>query len=224
MLDHNEFYLYLIRHGQSAVNALPDRIGQFPDTPLTEKGEKQAWKLNERFKKEEQKFDKVFSSDYVRAHETAKIAVCGTYSDIVLSHDIREYSAGDWNGASRKEALTPQVMMRMGLLTSGFLPPNGESMHMVERRASQWLEDEILYNKDMIAEATARAAAGKAPMEIAAFSHGMTIKCLLHYVMGFDQSFLWKLTLENTSISKLYFGKEGWRLLTINDHAHLLNL
>ncbi|MGI0058727.1 MAG: hypothetical protein ACREBJ_03070 [Nitrosotalea sp.] len=42
--------------------------------------------------------------------------------------------------------------------------------------------------------------------------------------MGFDQSFLWKLTLENTSISKLYLNssKEGRRLLTINDHAHLL--
>jgi len=222
MLDHNEFYLYLIRHGQSEFNTMPDRMGQFSDTPLTEKGQQQAWKLNERFKKERQKFDKVFSSDYVRAHDTAKIAVCGDYSNIILDHAIREYSAGDWNGASRKKELTSEVRLKMGLLTSGFLPPNGESMHMVERRASQWLEDTILYNKDMIAEATARHKAGKAPMEIAAFSHGMTIKCLLHYVMGFDQSFIWKLTLENTSITKLYFGAEGWRLLTINDHAHLL--
>ena len=95
-------------------------------------------------------------------------------------------------------------------------------MHMVERRASQWLEDTILYNKEMIAEATARKAAGQAPMEIACFSHGMTIKCLLHYVMGFDQSFTWKMTLENTSISRLYFSEEGWRLITVNDHAHLL--
>src|SRR5271154_6690303 len=64
MLDHNEFYLYLIRHGQSEFNTMPDRMGQFSDTPLTEKGQQQAWKLNERFKKERQKFDKVFSSDY----------------------------------------------------------------------------------------------------------------------------------------------------------------
>ena len=49
----------------------------------------------------------------------------------------------------------------------------------------------------------------------------MTIKCLLHYVMGFDQSFTWKLDIQNTSMSKLYFGPEGWRLLGINDHAHL---
>ena len=219
MLEHNEFYLSLIRHGQSVFNTQPDRMGQFSDTPLTEKGQKQARKLNERFKKEERNFYKVFSSDYVRAHETAKIAVNG---DIVLAHDLREYSAGDWNGASRSELITTEVKLRMGLLTNGFLPPNGESMNMVERRASQWLEEAILYNKDMIAEAAARSARGQTPMELAAFSHGMTIKCLLHYVMGFDQSFTWKLTLENTSISKLHFGAEGWRLLTINDHAHLL--
>jgi len=223
MLEHNEFYLSLIRHGQSVFNTQPDRMGQFSDTPLTEKGQKQAWKLNERFKKEERKFDKVFSSDYVRAHETAKIAVCGTYSNIIVSPALREYSAGDWNGASRKELITTDVKLRMGLLTNGFLPPNGESMHMVERRASQWLEETILYNKEMIAETTERYNTGKPIMELAAFSHGMTIKCLLHYVMGFDQSFIWKLTLENTAISKLYFGAEGWRLLTINDHAHLLN-
>lgn len=223
MLDHNEFYLSLIRHGQSVFNTQPDRMGQFSDTPLTEKGQKQAWKLNERLKKDQFKFDKVFSSDYVRAHETAKIAVCGTYSHIIVSPSLREYSAGDWNGASRAKELTPEVKLRMGLLNSGFCPPNGESMHMVERRASQWIEDTILYNKEMIAEATERSKTGKPIMELAAFSHGMTIKCLLHYVMGFDQSFIWKLTLENTSICKLYFGAEGWRLLTINDHAHLLN-
>jgi len=30
------------------------------------------------------------------------------------------------------------------------------------------------------------------------------------------------LTIENTAISQLVFSEEGWRLLTINDHAHLL--
>lgn len=222
MLEHNEFYLSLIRHGQSEINTKPDCMGQFSDTPLTEKGKQQAWKLNARILKQGYAFDKVFSSAYVRAHDTAKIAMCGTYSHIHLDNNLREYTAGDWNGASRKEVLTPEVRLRMGLLNSGFCPPNGESMHMVERRASAWLEDAILYNKEVIAEASDRKANGKAPLEIAAFSHGMTIKCLLHYVMGFDQSFTWKLTIENTAISKLYFGESGWRLLTINDHAHLL--
>jgi probable phosphoglycerate mutase len=221
MIHHNEFYLSLIRHGQSAVNIQPDMMGQAPDTPLTDKGISQAALLGQRLKGEDKKFDYVFTSDYIRAYNTAKIAMGEDYP-MIVSSALREYSAGDWDGASRKEIQTERLKLRMAAMTNAFCPPNGESLHMVERRASQWLEDTVLYNEGFINETAARHELGLKPMEIAVFSHGMTIKCLLHYIMGFDQSFTWKLTLENTSISKLHFGMEGWRLLTINDHAHLL--
>lgn len=227
MLEYNEFYLYLIRHGQSEINAMPDMVGQKADSRLTEKGKSQAVLLGERlFQKEKLPADHVFASDYIRAADTCKIAL-GFHPTVVAPifvPEVREYSAGDWTHAKRHEVHNIPTVLRMAAMTSGFCPPNGESMHMVERRASKWLEDKVLYNKDRIEETAARAAAGMKPQNIFVFSHGMTIKCLLHYVMGFDQSFLWKLTLENTSISKLYFNsnKEGWRLLTINDHAHLL--
>lgn len=224
MLEHNEFYLNLIRHGQSEINAQPDLVGQKADSRLTEKGKNQAKLLGERLVKE--KIDHIYSSDYLRAADTCRIALQEAEAGImpIFVPEIREYSAGDWTHAKRHEVHNIPTVLRMAAMTSGFCPPNGESMHMVERRASKWLEDKILYNKDRIEETATRAAAGMKPQNIFLFSHGMTIKCLLHYVMGFDQSFLWKLTLENTSISKLYFNsnKEGWRLLTINDHAHLL--
>jgi broad specificity phosphatase PhoE len=228
MLEHNSFYLYLIRHGQSEVNILPDQMGQSGDTKLTAKGKEQAKLLGQRFFKEGLDVDYVYSSDYTRAADTCKIVLdqmpCVQDIGLYPTHheELREYSAGDWSGASRKETHTDQVLLRMAAMTNGFQPPNGESLHMVERRASQWLEDKVLYNKQMIEYATNRKAAGHGPQNVLVFSHGMTIKCLLHYIMGFDQSFTWKVTLENTSISKLYFGSKGWRLLTINDHAHLL--
>jgi broad specificity phosphatase PhoE len=222
MLDYNEFYLYLIRHGQSEVNALRDIVGQTGVSLLTEKGRHQAQLLGERLAyKDKVSFDKVYSSDYTRAHDTAKIAT-GNNQPIVLVPEVREYSAGDWTGTVRNETYNVPTLLRMAAMTSAFLPPNGESMHMVERRASKWLEDTVLYNKLVQEEASRRNAQKLPPQNIFVFSHGMTIKCLLHYIMGFDQSFTWKLTLENTSISKLYFSQEGWRLLTINDHAHLL--
>ena len=226
MLEYNEFYLYLIRHGQSEINAMPDMVGQKADSRLTEKGKNQARLLGSRFSKDE--IDHIYSSDYIRAADTCRIALSETLKDKgtmpLFVPELREYSAGDWTHSKRHEVHNIPTILRMAAMTSCFCPPNGESMHMVERRASRWLEDKILYNKERIEETAARAAAGLKPQNILVFSHGMTIKCLLHYVMGFDQSFLWKLTLENTSISKLYFNsnKEGWRLLTINDHAHLL--
>lgn len=225
MLNYNQFYLYLIRHGQSEVNIQPDRVGQEPDSRLTEKGKLQADALGYRlFRKEQLPADFVFASDYTRAADTCNIAL-QFYPAVITPTfvpELREYSAGDWTGVSRTETYNVPVLLKMAAMNNAFLPPNGESMHMVERRASKWLEDAILYNPAMQDEAGRRNVQKLPPMNIFAFSHGMTIKCILHYIMGFDQSFTWKLTLENTSISKLYFGREGWRLLSINDHAHLL--
>ena len=49
MQHFNEFYLTLVRHGQSETNANPDRMGQLATVPLTELGRNQAKKLNHRF-------------------------------------------------------------------------------------------------------------------------------------------------------------------------------
>lgn len=222
MQDYNEFYLYLIRHGQTAVNAKGDTVGQTAESPLTEKGQFQARLLGERLAYQERvTFDKVFASSYTRAHDTAKI-VTGDNQPIIVTPELREYSAGDWTGGIRHDIYNVPTLLRMAAMTNAFLPPNGESLHMVERRASVWLEENVLYNSLVKEEASRRHVKKLPPQNIFVFSHGMTIKCLLHYIMGFDQSFTWKITLENTSISKLYFDNKGWRLLTINDHAHLL--
>lgn len=224
MLSLNEFNLYLIRHGQSVQNQNPDRIGQMAGTPLSDNGEVQAWRLGERLASANISLDYVFASSYKRAKDTCEIAMRHFRNppSVEIVHDLREYSAGDWTLQSRKGVLSLETRDRMNMMTHGFLPPGGESLHQVERRASKWLEDRILYNEDIKNKAAERKANGEKPLNIFCFSHGMTIKCLLHYVMGFDTSFTWKIAIENTSISTLYFGNEGWRLLGINDHSHLL--
>lgn len=224
MLDYNEFNLYLIRHGQSEVNIMPDMVGQKDDSQLTEKGKSQAKLLGQRLAKENKKLDVIWTSSCDRAKDTCQIVANelpeNKKSCIAITDDLKEYSAGDWTQAKRSEVHNTSVLLRMAAMTSGFVPPNGESMHMVERRASKWLEESILYNKQVMKMAEEKSATGE-KINIAVFSHGMTIKCLLHYIMGFDQIFIWKIILANTSISKLHFGPEGWRLLSINDHAHL---
>jgi broad specificity phosphatase PhoE len=223
MLDNNEFYLTLVRHGQSVTNMNPDLMGQEGDVPLSDLGEKQAARLFERLCGEGEIYDIVYASPYARAYRTAEIAT-NYNKKIVVVPELREYSAGDWTGASRAQTVTPGLMLKMAAMNQAFLPPNGESLNQVERRASIWLENEILYNKQKIDLSADKKSKGLPPPNYICFSHGMTIKCLLHYIMGFDKSFTWKVTLENTSISRLYFGKEGWRLLSINDHAHLSTL
>ncbi len=60
--------IYLVRHAESEANLT--KIGGGKETPLTERGREQAQALAERF--ENIPVDVVLSSDYVRAHETAR--------------------------------------------------------------------------------------------------------------------------------------------------------
>lgn len=223
MINDMEFELYLIRHGQSETNVNPDHMGQTPNVPLTKLGKYQATLLGERFNKEHTAFDFVYSSPYKRALDTATIALGSSAGMIIKSPRLREYDAGKWTGASRKAIITPEINLKMGYLNHNFQPPGGESLSEVERRASSWLEDCILYNPEM-QKASTEAKTNRRALKIAVFSHGMTIKTLLHYIMGFDKNFTWKVSIYNTSITRLTFGPVGWGLGTINDFGHLLDL
>lgn len=217
MLTYPIFNLYLIRHGQSEANLDPDRMGQTPEVPLTKLGESQANALGSKLRSDAVYFDKIYSSPYNRALHTAQI-VTSYFGDkeIILDDDLREYDAGDWKGASRNEIVTNDIKLLMNYFTNAFCPPNGESLNVVERRASQWL-DNILFNKEIIQLSNKNSQ----PLKIACFSHGMTIKCLLHYIMNFDKNLTWKFDIYNTSVTNVSFGHEGWKIHYINNCSHL---
>ncbi|CAB4196877.1 phoE Broad specificity phosphatase PhoE and related phosphatases [uncultured Caudovirales phage] len=220
MLQFNQFNLSLIRHGQSEANANPDKMGQLATEPLTAKGRQQAALLGKHFKKNRTHFDYVFASPYTRAHDTALISLDND-PRIILVDSLREYSAGDWTGESRSTTISNDVKLRMSNMEHAFLPPNGESMAQVERRASIWLEDNILYNKNIIELVYKRSMNAESNINIGIFSHGMTIKCILHYIMGFDRNITWKVNIDNTSVSRVSFSKYGWYVNCINDCSHL---
>lgn len=220
MINSLNFEICLIRHGESEVNVQPDLMGQTANIALTQKGKHQAQLLGEYFKNKNEFFDEVYSSTYVRAHDSSKISmgVLGIVPEsIILTDQLREYSAGEWTGASRAATITPHIINRMNMLGQTFQPPGGESMHQVERRAAGWLEDTFIYNSDFHDRCKSRPHRTK----IALFSHGLTIKCILHYVMGFDQMMTWRVDIGNTSITRLVF-KDCWYVKSINECPHLV--
>lgn len=95
--------IIFVRHGESEANKLNKNeyticTGQF-DTPLSELGIKQISKLrdNEIF----EKFDKLYSSDLIRAYDTA-LAITSSES-IVVDKRLRERSLGAFEGQLVKE-------------------------------------------------------------------------------------------------------------------------
>ncbi len=217
MLDDINVTIYLIRHAQSEANLNKDVIGQDPNSKLTHLGINQANLLNKKFIKTNQKFDYVFSSSYFRALETAKIVTNNFCNYIIETDELVEYNAGLWSGAMKADILEESIKLTMARQGSSFLFPGGESINMVERRASKWLEDYVIYNKDVRQLYQIK----KDPVNVAIFSHGITIRSLLHYVMGFDSKITTKISIDNTSVTKLSFNNDGWHIHNINDCSHL---
>lgn len=101
MSNNNVCTIYIVRHGESETNILETRGEPFradleKSSKLTEKGRQQAKNLAEKFK--DIQFDAIFSSDYLRAQETAKILKLERKIAIASKEEIREKQFGSWAG------------------------------------------------------------------------------------------------------------------------------
>jgi broad specificity phosphatase PhoE len=209
----------LIRHGQSESNANTEYLQGSIDCSLTPKGFKQAHLLGKRLKEDGIKFDRVYSSSLLRTVQTTQTmldAMGDQDRDFPQIDDIVEQKATGWTGLRASDVLTPELVSYMRTKAAQFVPPDGESFNMVQRRVSNWLEDELLYNSDLIAS--------EQMLRIAIVGHGIATKCLMRYILGFDEQYIWKMTLENTSISRFRFNHAGWIPVCINDTAHLRSM
>lgn len=199
--------LYLFRHGNTPRNLTPEFIGQDPNEPLTDLGIKQAHKLGEWLVANKIEFKEVYCSPYKRALDTCHIAV-PAHPNLTVVEDLREYSTGDAQDKKRHEMITEEVLNEMMMLGMHFKWSGGESLFDVEHRAAKWLHTMLQKYKDEY-------------VNIAVFSHGMTLKCLLHFVLQFDHKLTWRTSLDNTSMSILDFKLDHWFLKSINATPHL---
>ena len=93
-----------------------------------------------------------------------------------------------------------------------FQAADGESERAVERRAGNWIEDEILFNPEWQSRSGTQT--------IAIITHGITLRTIFHYITGFDTNFIRRTDVYNCSISRFKFGPSGWSIVTINDACH----
>lgn len=92
----NETKLLLIRHGESEANVKKVFAGHF-DAPLVERGIKQA-DLAAIYIKNNYNPHKIYSSDLLRAYQTAERISKATGLKIIKEPQLREINAGDWEG------------------------------------------------------------------------------------------------------------------------------
>jgi 2,3-bisphosphoglycerate-dependent phosphoglycerate mutase len=122
--------LWLVRHGATDWSDT-GRFNGWTDVPLNEQGRLQARSLRERLATME--FAGVWSSDLVRARETARLAV----GEPVRDRRLRELDFGSLEGRRWDEC--PLDVRRSLVAFDGFEAPAGESVEELRSRVLQFV-------------------------------------------------------------------------------------
>lgn len=195
--------LYLIRHGRQCSKLCNVNVD------LSEEGYRQASLLGERLFRE--KIQIVYSSDLLRAMETAQAANLYWNVEHVIRPGLREICFGDMEGMSDQEiAVTYKDFKAQQNRMEQDIPyPGGECAADVVRRA----------------EPVFREMAESGYERIAVVTHGGVIRAMTTHYLGIPMA-RWRIlgaSLENCSITQLDFeaGAGYYRLERFNDYAHL---
>ena len=198
---------YLVRHGETDWNR--DGIIQgHSDTPLNDRGVQTARSLAQRLSS--RTISAAYSSDLIRAAETARITVEGRPVPTETYKDLREFSYGEWEGLTLQEAmlLGPGVFdRRLDLGKGDFAAPGGETTAQLVGRVRRFY---------------ARAIERHDPDEdLLIVTHGGPVRALLILLLGLSREYLWRFSADLGSLS-IVSNQTGGRVLEVwNDTSHL---
>ena len=128
-------HIYLIRHGESEGNKAKAFLGH-TNLDLTDMGHRQAQKTAEFL--ENINADVIYSSDLIRAYNTAVHTAELKGMEIVKNRNLREIHAGDWEGLKFTE-IEEKYAESFGIWrtdTGNAICPNGESVVELQNRIS----------------------------------------------------------------------------------------
>ncbi len=186
--------IILVRHGESTLNVTKVFYGRL-DPDLTAKGREQAEsarKVLEKFH-----YDKIYSSDLKRAHNTAKIV---NYKDldIEISTKIRELDFGIFEGLAYEEIKEkyPKELETSSKEWRNYSYETGESLFDVQKRVVEFI-DSLEDDKTHLLVV-----------------HWGVICTALSYYLSNELDGYWKYEISNGSLSILEFRNEKHPVLS----------
>lgn len=211
-----EKIVYFVRHGQSEGNATP--VFQSPDSPLSEKGKKQAELIAERVSK--LSFETLISSPFERTKQTAEAITQATgkkaeYSNLFVENLKPTYVDGKPYGDERASTLWRE--WEKSLYTPNLRIEDGENFDDLVARADKALA--FLKERD--------------EKSIVVVTHAFFLRTIIARVLFGDtlsgialERFQKIAKMENTGLTVLKYqgGFEEdptWRFWIYNDHTHL---
>lgn len=206
--------ILFIRHGETDWNRIK-RIQGHIDIPLAKSGVAQAQQLGARLAKEVQsgaRIDAIWSSDLLRAQQTAQPIAEALGLPVQLTDGLRERNYGAFQGHDSDEIAErfPDEYAHWQTRDPGFAPPEGESQREFYHRVLHALEPILT-----------RHPGGR----IACVAHGGVLDCVYRFANGLtlDAPRAWPLL--NTSANVVDFERDDYvtqaRVVAWGDVAHL---
>ncbi len=195
-----------IRHGETAWNVDTRIQGQL-DIPLNDTGRWQAQRLARALAAREA-IDMVYTSDLLRAWETAQAVGESTGAPVVTDEGLRERGFGVFQGKTfaEIEAVLPEASLRWRKRDPFWAPEGGESLTAMRRRVVQTLHT-----------LASRHTGG----QIVMVAHGGVLDLLYRAATGQALQAPRTWQLGNTAINRLLWTPEGLSLVGWSDTSHL---
>jgi broad specificity phosphatase PhoE len=204
MKDSQHTTILLIRHGQTDWN-LARRAQGHIDIPLNETGRWQSERLARRLAG--WPVDAIYSSDLLRASETATIVGRALNLTPILEAAFRERNGGIFQGLTGEELAQRYPDALQAFLDHGRSPPGGESNLDLARRAAPALD---------------QLAAAHRGQTIALVTHGGTLRVLITYLMGVPVGKKAPFKVSgNTGLTIAEVSESGRYITLLNDSCHL---
>jgi len=192
--------ILLIRHGENDYTKKGILPGRMPGVHLNDKGRAQAQALAEKLAQAPIKA--VYSSPLERAVETAEPIAAALGLEAAIRTGLIETDCGEWQGKSHKSLRRLKAWRMVQSTPSLFRFPGGESFAESQGRVVAEVESLRLQHeeKDLFV----------------CVSHGDPIRLAVAYYLGLPLDHFQRLFASPASISALYVGDAGSRLLTLN--------
>jgi len=195
-----------VRHGETAWNVDTRIQGQL-DIPLNDNGRWQAQRLARALAASE-RIDAIYTSDLLRAWDTAESIAQAVGLRTVTEPGLRERGFGKFQGKTFTDLEThwPEETARWRDRDPNWAPPEGETLVQVRERVEH------------AADALARRHMGG---QIVLVAHGGVLDALYRCAARLDIRAPRTWTLGNASINRLLWTPEGMTVVGWADTAHL---
>ena len=199
-----ETELILIRHGETVWNS-QQRMQGHSNSDLSEEGRAQIESLGQWMKNVS--FDHIYSSDSLRARQTAEAITKYSGHTLKIDQRLREKNLGVFEGLTTEEAKErhPEIFRLFKTAGSNYVIDEGESTQQLLDRALEFIEEIRLMHPDQ---------------RVVLVTHGGVVRVLIKHTLGLSVGSPTRFLIKNTGLFRLVWN-EKWLVAQMGGVSHL---